>query len=283
MLGKLKFLRGVNAEWLRWRNAADSANVNVIRLNSSNDAEMGAALDMGAFEIKNLGAPTTSASAATRQYVQDQVALAGNTFSVKPVPARVASVANVNISSAPAAVDGVTLSTSDRVLLKNQTASEENGIYVFNGTGSALTRSTDADSISEVIAGFMIAVTEGTVNADTLWMQASPTPTTLGTDPLTFIKVGPSISATVPSWTKENFTLNGTDITNQYIDLAQVAYASSIDFMTSGFIMREGTDYTVNLTGGAGGKTRLTFANDLASGGASALVSGDVVAIKYQY
>lgn len=82
---------------------------------------------------------------------------------------------------------------------------------------------------------------------------------------------------------KENFTLGASDITNQYIDLTQVAIADSIDFVVDGVIQAEGSDYTVNLTGGAGGKTRITFAGDLATGGAAALVSGDIVRIKYMY
>lgn len=283
MLTKFKFLRGINNEWLRWRNAGDSANVNVIKLNGSDNAEMGVDLDMGANEILNLAAPTTAASAATRQYVLDQVALAASSFSVKELPARVASTANVTVSSAPASIDGVTLSVNDRVLLKDQSSAAENGIYIFNGAASALTRSTDADNVSELDAGFMIAVTEGTTNADTLWMQASPTPTTLGTDPLSFVKVGPSVSVTLPVWEKQNFTLAGGDITNQYVDLTQVAHTDSVMFVVDGLTMAEGSDYTISYTGGAGGKTRLSFAGDLATGGASALVAGDIVRVQYQY
>lgn len=85
------------------------------------------------------------------------------------------------------------------------------------------------------------------------------------------------------TWNKENLTLNGTDITNQYKDLAQVCIAGSIDVVVSGIIQVEGTDYTVSLTGGAGGKTRISFAGDLATGGAAALISGDIMRFKYQY
>ena len=85
------------------------------------------------------------------------------------------------------------------------------------------------------------------------------------------------------TWNKENLTLNGTDITNQYKDLAQVIIASSLDLVVAGIVQTEGVDYTVSLTGGAGGKTRISFAGDLATGGAAALVSGDVLRFKYQY
>lgn len=82
---------------------------------------------------------------------------------------------------------------------------------------------------------------------------------------------------------KESITLSGTDITNQYIDLAQPILASSLDFMVSGLIFNEGVDYTVSLTGGAGGVTRVTFAGDLATAGNAALVATDVVYVKYEY
>lgn len=85
---------------------------------------------------------------------------------------------------------------------------------------------------------------------------------------------------------KETFTLSGTDITNQYIDLAQVAKVSSIIFMVkgSGYLLEGASyDYSVNLTGGAGGKTRITFLNDLATGGVAALVAADILQIQYQY
>lgn len=85
---------------------------------------------------------------------------------------------------------------------------------------------------------------------------------------------------------KETFVLSGTNITNQYVDLAQVIKANSLDFAVSGLVFREtGTtpDYSVSLTGGAGGKTRVSFLNDLATGGIAALVAADVLYVKYSY
>jgi hypothetical protein len=91
-----------------------------------------------------------------------------------------------------------------------------------------------------------------------------------------------SLTSTTPN--KETFTLAAGDITNQYVDLANVALASSISFLPDGGPeQREGTDYTVNLIGGAGGNTQITFTGDLATGGDAALVAGDVIVIKYDY
>ena len=79
---------------------------------------------------------------------------------------RVATTATVTVSGPGAAIDGVTLSSGDRVLLKNQSTGSENGIYVFNGAASALTRATDADSSAEVTSGLFVFVEQGTANAE---------------------------------------------------------------------------------------------------------------------
>ena len=99
---------------------------------------------------------------------------------------RVASTANVDESSAPAAIDGVTLSSGNRVLLKNQTNGAENGIYVFNGSGSAMTRATDADADAEVTAGLFTFVEEGTTNADNGYVLTTNDSITVGSTSLTF-------------------------------------------------------------------------------------------------
>jgi len=85
---------------------------------------------------------------------------------------------------------------------------------------------------------------------------------------------------------KETFTLSAGDITNQYIDLANVAKVDSIHFIVKGGAPTlEGAshDYSVNYTGGAGGNSRITFLNDLATGGAAELVAGDIIQVVYVY
>jgi hypothetical protein len=98
--------------------------------------------------------------------------------------ARAASTANVDLASAPAALDGVTLAANDRVLIKDQTAPAENGIYVFTAAAAALTRSTDMDDAVE-FEGSAIFVGEGTLNAGSGWTQVNAV-TTVGTDPVSF-------------------------------------------------------------------------------------------------
>ena len=99
---------------------------------------------------------------------------------------RVASTANVTVSGPGAAIDGITLSSGDRVLLKNQSTASQNGIYVFNGAASALTRATDADSSTEVTAGMFVFVEEGTVNADQGFVLTTDGTITVGSTSLSF-------------------------------------------------------------------------------------------------
>jgi hypothetical protein len=96
----------------------------------------------------------------------------GSTTNTYKEAVRVASTANVTLASAVEngdAIDGVTLATGNRVLLKNQTTASENGIYVVNASG-APTRATDFDATgAEVANGAIIPVQAGTVNGGSLW------------------------------------------------------------------------------------------------------------------
>lgn len=101
------------------------------------------------------------------------------TASASPLPtARVATISNIGIASPGTTIDGVHLSAGDRVLVKDQSLASENGLYVWNGSTSAMTRATDADTAAE-IAGLVVEIQQGTQNALTLWRQ-SATNITLG-------------------------------------------------------------------------------------------------------
>ena len=99
---------------------------------------------------------------------------------------RVASTGNLTISGPGSAIDGISLSSGDRVLLKNQSTGSENGIYVWNGAASALTRATDADADVEVTAGMFVFVEEGTTNADNGYVLTTDGTITVGSTALTF-------------------------------------------------------------------------------------------------
>jgi hypothetical protein len=126
--------------------------------------------------------PTQALQAATKQYV-DAVAQGLN---VHPA-SRVATTGNVNLANALEAgdvVDGVTLVAGDRVLVRAQSTSSQNGIYVVQATGAAV-RATDFDTPTEIVPGDFTFVTSGTLYDNTGWVQVA-TVTTVGTDPIVF-------------------------------------------------------------------------------------------------
>lgn len=101
---------------------------------------------------------------------------------------RVATTANGTLGSAFAngqSVDGVTLATGDRILIKNQSTGSENGIYTVNASG-APTRATDADANAEVTSGMFVFVETGTVNADSGFVLTTDGTITVGSTALAF-------------------------------------------------------------------------------------------------
>ena len=102
-------------------------------------------------------------------------------------PVRVATISDGTLSAAYEngdTVDGITLSTGDRVLLKDQSTGSENGIYTVNASGSP-TRATDFDGNDEV-SGAMVTVLEGTVNKGKVWRMTNTGSVTVGTTALVF-------------------------------------------------------------------------------------------------
>lgn len=106
---------------------------------------------------------------------------------------RVKSTGNVNIASPGASLNGVTFASQDRVLLGDQTLPAENGIYVWNGAATPMTRALDASTFDELESA-VVSVDEGTVNAQTTWRQTAVNGT-IGTTAVTWIPFGTSSPA----------------------------------------------------------------------------------------
>jgi hypothetical protein len=96
-------------------------------------------------KVINLPSPSSNGDAATKSYVDSLVeGLAWKDS------CRVASQSNLNLSSPGATIDGITMASQDRVLVRSQTTTADNGIYVWNGSSSAMTRSLDASTFAEL-------------------------------------------------------------------------------------------------------------------------------------
>ncbi len=121
---------------------------------------------------------------------------------------KVATTANITLSGEQT-IDGV-LTSTNRVLVKDQVLATENGIYV--SAAGAWSRSTDADTSAEVTPGMMIPVEEGTVSADLTYTLATNGTIVLGSTGLSFIV------AQIPSGAFIVKTVSGTTYTTVLLD-----------------------------------------------------------------
>jgi hypothetical protein len=132
--------------------------------------------------------PLNAQDATSKQYVDNLF----QGLDAKP-SVRIATTANITLSGL-AAIDGVTPVGGDRILVKNQTTTSENGIYV--AAAGAWTRATDADATGDITGGSFVFVEEGTTQADTGWVVSSNGSPTIGTDPILWTQFS---SAGLPS------------------------------------------------------------------------------------
>ena len=120
------------------------------------------------------------------------------------VIAECASTANVVISSALEAgdaIDGLTLVSGDRVLLKNQSTASQNGLYLAVGSGAgAASRDPEHDSIAE-LSGGMVVVNQGSVNDNKIFLCTTDTDATLDSTSITYTTITPQNVGTVTSIT----------------------------------------------------------------------------------
>jgi hypothetical protein len=144
---------------------------------------MTGAIAMGTNKITGLGTPTDATDAATKAYVDS--AAQGIDWKASVRAATTAAVTLASGLENGDTLDGVTLATGDRVLVKNQATGSENGIYVVKASG-APDRSTDADAGAEVTSNFAVFVEQGTVNADQGYVLTNDGAITIGTTALTF-------------------------------------------------------------------------------------------------
>jgi hypothetical protein len=123
-------------------------------------------------------------------------------------------------------VDGTLTVAGNRVLVKNEAAGANNGVYTVTQVGSAgtpyiLTRATDYNTsgsgVNQIDAGDFFLITSGTANANTSWVQQTPLPITVGITSIVFQQFGAPIAYSAgtgltesPSYT---FNIGNTGVT----------------------------------------------------------------------
>ena len=215
--------------------------------------------------------PTDAAHIATKGYVDS----ARQGLDVK-ASVRVATTAAINLSTDLQngdVIDGVTLVTGDRVLVKNQGTDSENGIYVAVASGAA-SRSSDANGTAdtgELTSGTFTFVEAGTVNFDSGFVVSTDGTITVGSTGITWtqfsgagsFEAGDGLSKT-GTQVNVNVTANRTAITADAIDIS-ANYVGQSSITTLGTITTgiwNGTDVAV-ADGGTGASTAATARQNL--------------------
>ncbi len=197
--------------------ASGTSTFNNVTISGSLDMDSGTSAT-----ITGLASPTNDSDAATKGYVD---ALAQGIDAKASVV--VATTANITLSGTQT-IDGVAVSVGDRVLVKDQSTASQNGIYLC--ASSTWTRTTDADSWTELVAAFTF-VEKGTSNADSGWVCTVDAGGTLGSTSVTFAQFSGAGQITAgDGLTKSGNTLNVGTASSSRI----VVNSDNIDLATSG-------------------------------------------------
>ena len=178
------FIVGNGSTWVaeNGSTARSSLGLGTISTQASNSVTISGG------SITGLGAPSSGSDAATKTYVDDLVA------GLKTrIICRAATTANVTLSSDLQngdTLDGITLATGNRVLVKNQSTASQNGVYTVVASGTA-SRDTDFDAIGE-LAGQLVIIQEGSTNAEKMFLCTTDSDASLGSDTITFTEVQPA-------------------------------------------------------------------------------------------
>jgi hypothetical protein len=257
-------------------------------------------VSMNSQRLSNLADPTQAQDAATKNYV-DSVATGldpkgsarfGTTGALAANYANgssgVGATLTASANGAFPTTDNVTPALNDRVLVKNQAAQPQNGLYRITDLGSGatpwvLTRTTDADSAAEITPGMFTFIEEGTLLGKTGWVLGSTGATTVGTTALPFTQfsgAGTYLAGNGLSLTGSTFAAVGTagrisvgatiDIDAAYVGQASITtlgtIATGVWNATTIAVAKGGT----GATSVAGAKTNLGFmsryAADLGAG-----------------
>lgn len=133
---------------------------------------------------------------ATRSYVDTQIASELDKRDAKQ-SALVATTAPLAALSGLQTIDAIVLTAGARVLVKDQAAAKDNGVYV--AAAGAWSRATDADSGLDVTAGMLVPIEQGVVNGDSVWQLTTDGAIIVGATPLAFKRVGAGYFAPLES------------------------------------------------------------------------------------
>jgi hypothetical protein len=183
-------------------------------------------------------------------------------------------------------VDSTLTIVAERILVKNEAAGANNGVYVVTQVGSAgtpyiLTRASDMDSVGtgvdQIDEGDFFLVTSGTANINTAWVQQTPPPITIGTTTIVFQQFSAPITYTAGTGLSESptYTFNianigtaGTYGSASSVPVITTNAQGQVTGVTPTAIAISGAAVSGNISGQAGSVANaLTAGTYLTSGG----------------
>lgn len=223
-------------------------------------------LNLGSNRITSVADPSSAQDAATKSYVD---ALLSGWDWKQSVRAATTTAGTLSSSFANGSViDGVTLATGDRILIKNQVTGSENGLYTVNASG-APTRASDADASAEVTAGLTVFVSEGSINGNSAWSLTTDDAITLGTTSLVFAQVaGGSLYSAGNGLTQtgSSFDVVAADTSlTVNADSVQVRLGDGSLEVSSGLRVKQGSGGQVYIANSGGVLTPTTLSGDVSS------------------
>ena len=187
-------------------------------------------LDANNNKVTNLGTPSGNGDAVSLSYLNTQLSNLNTLFDAKG-SVRVATTTNGTLASAFAngqTIDGVVLSTNDRILIKDQSSQSENGIYIVNASG-APTRADDMSVWAEVPGAF-VAVEQGTVYADSIWLSTSNAGGTIDSTAITFQQIPTTAGLLNSNFVDKEVPSGSINGSNTAYVLANIETATDTDY-----------------------------------------------------
>lgn len=207
---------------------------------------MTGSLNMGSQGIGSLATPSSSTDAATKGYVDTAIANQASVFDFKD-SCRAATTGSITISNpGTASFDGVTLTSGQRLCVRAQSTAADNGIYVFNGSSSALTRATDFNAWTE-IPGATFAIEEGTTYGDAVFLCTANQGGTLGTTSIAFQQIN-TLDLSSANFVDKEIPSGAIDGANTSYSLANTPVSGSEHVYLNGLLQESGSgnDYTIS-------------------------------------
>lgn len=216
-------------------NAANNKIINLANGTSANDA-----VNLSQLQDMTGNAPAYAAAAAASASTASTAATTATTAKTDAEAARdaaqaaaagmkwrpsvkVGTTANITLSGTQT-IDGIAVIAGDRVLVKDQTTTSQNGVYVV--AAGAWARATDADTWAELVAQ-VVAIESGTVNQDLIYICT--------------VNIGGTLGSTAVTWAGINIPLQDNAVTTNklidgavtYLKIAATAIASVADIVAS--------------------------------------------------